>query len=70
MDAATATVAVPGLPQEIAQACQALGWTPIRVQRGYGRVAYLVEANGIVEPYTREAILQAALCQTFQEQPQ
>ena len=53
--------AVRNPPPQIAQACQALGWTLIRVQHGFGRVAYLVEDQaGIVEPYSEQAILQSA----------
>lgn len=57
------------IPNDIATACQKLGWTIIRPQSYYGgQRAYLIrDQNYIIEPYTTQAILTAAALQTEEE---
>jgi len=57
---------IPDIPADVCAACAALGWEVIRRQHLAGEIAYLVVTDtGVVEPYSRQAILQQAAI--FQE---
>ena len=48
------------VPDDVRQACAALGWTILDVNTYGGQTGYLVRPpTGIVEPYSRQAILQS-----------
>jgi hypothetical protein len=59
---------VANIDPQIKAACDQLGWTIVGQTFLYGKqAAVLVQANGIIEPYTNERILREAALQRSED---